>query len=68
MTAAVSVLRLKSRLAVLDNGAVVPIQTMIDADGRETDNASECLFAIVPLPCGSWACCDMRDFEDVELH
>jgi hypothetical protein len=58
----------KMRFVVLDSGATLPIQTMINADGDETDDPDECIFAIVPHPCGSWICCDLREYEDVKSH
>ncbi len=64
----VAAINRRTRLAILDSGAVVPISNMIDIDGYETDNPDECLHAIVQLPCGTWECCDMRDFENVKSH
>ena len=66
--AAVIAINRKARLAILDSGAVVEIASMIDLDGNETNDPEQCFCAIVPLPCGRWACCDLGEFEDVSSH
>lgn len=66
--AAVVAINRTRRLVLLDSGAVVPIETMIDADGERTNDPDECFCAIVQLPCGRWACCDLREFEDSQSH
>lgn len=66
--AAVRAINRMKRLALLDGGAVVSITTMLDIDGDETNDPEECFIAILQLPNGSWACCDIRDFEDSVSH
>lgn len=67
VAAVVSINRSK-RLALLDSGTVVTIETMLDNDGAETDDPEQCAMAILQLPCGRWACCDLKEFEDSATH
>ncbi len=64
----VAAIDFKLQLAILDNGDAVPIAVMLDINGNETDVRDEYFWAIVPLPCGGWVYCDLRDFEDVKSH
>jgi hypothetical protein len=54
--------------AVLDTGHIVHFSVMLDRDGDETDDASECVCAVAPLPNGDWAVIDFSQFETVSVH
>jgi hypothetical protein len=49
----------KTASAVLDDGTVVKFSAMVDAFGDETDDASEAIAAIAPLPDGKWLGIDL---------
>lgn len=54
--------------AILDTGHVVHFATMLDIDGNETDDVSECVCAVAPLPNGDFAVIDFSEFETVRVH
>lgn len=54
--------------AILDTGQIVHFSLMFDAEGNETDDVSECVCAVAPLPNGDWAVIDFSEFEQVSVH
>lgn len=54
--------------AILDTGQIVHFAVMLDIDGNETDDVSECVCAVAPLPNGDWAVIDFSEFETVSVH
>lgn len=54
--------------AILDNGTIVHFAVMLDIDGNETDDLSECVCAVAPLPNRDWAVIDFSEFETVLVH
>lgn len=54
--------------AILDCGTIIHFATMLDLDGNETDDVSECVCAVAPLPDGRWAVIDFSKFETVSVH
>lgn len=67
-TAAVTAINRSKRLALLDSGDVVLFEMMLDIDGDVTNDPDECFVAILQLPCGRWAYCDLREYEDTPSH
>lgn len=41
--------------AILDTGHIIHFAVMLDIDENETDDVSECVCAVAPLPNGDWA-------------
>lgn len=54
--------------AVLNTGHIVHFSLMLDGDGDETDEVSECVCAVAPLPDGRWVVIDFSEFETVSVH
>jgi hypothetical protein len=54
--------------AILDTGEIVHFSLMFDAEGNETDDVSECVCAVAPLPNGDWVVIDFSEFEQVSAH
>lgn len=54
--------------AILDTGQIVHFSVMLDMEGNETDDVSECVCAVAPLPNGQWAVIDFSEFETVAVH
>lgn len=54
--------------AILSTGQIVHFATMLDIEGNETDDVSECVCAVAPLPDGRWAVIDFSQFETVSVH
>lgn len=54
--------------AILDCGTIIHFATMLDIDGNETDDVSECVCAVAPLPNGYFAVIDFSEFESVSVH
>lgn len=54
--------------AILDTGHIVHFATMLNIEGDETDEVTECVCAVAPLPDGNWAVIDFSQFESVQLH
>lgn len=53
------------RVAMTRSGVTVPITQMFDADGDETEDPSECVTFIGPLPNGQWYTEINADFMNV---
>lgn len=64
----VEVVNLTKRLALLDDGRSCRVDTLLDADGDETDEPRDAVVAILALPDGRWGVIDLRDFEPREPH
>jgi hypothetical protein len=54
--------------AILDCGTIIHFATMLDIEGNETDDVSECVCAVAPLPNGDWCVIDFSEFERVAVH
>lgn len=54
--------------AILDNGTFIHFALILDHDGEETDDASEAVVAVAPLPNGEWVVIDFSEFETVQVH
>lgn len=54
--------------SILDTGQIVHFSVMLDAEGNETDDVSDCTVAVAPLPDGRWVVVDMSEFETVSFH
>ncbi len=54
--------------AILDTGQIIHFATMLDIEGNETDDVSECVVAVAPLPCGRWVVIDFSEFERGAVH
>jgi len=54
--------------AVLDTGHIVHFSVMLGRDGDETNDVSECVCAVAPLPDGDWVVIDLTQFETVSVH
>lgn len=54
--------------AILDNGTIIHFALMLDIDQQETDDVSEAVVAVAPLPDGRWAVIDFSKFETVSVH
>lgn len=55
-------------LILLDTNETVEIDTMIDADGDETDDPDLALAALAPLPDGRWIVVDLTAFERAQIQ
>jgi hypothetical protein len=64
----VTAIKRSEACAILDTGQMVHFATMIDVDGNETEDVSECAFAVVPLPDGRWEVIAFSDFNNVSTH
>lgn len=58
----------RDRLVLLENGSTVPIDTLIDAWGDETDDEGLARTAICPLPDGKWMAVDLTLFTWGKVH
>ena len=56
------------RIAILEDGAIVPLGLFLDRDGDETDEIDAAVIAIAALPDGRWIVIDLADFERRLLH
>lgn len=54
--------------AILDTGQIIQFAVMLDIDGNETGDVSECVCAVAPLPNGDWVVIDFSEFETVSVH
>ncbi|PWJ88361.1 hypothetical protein C8D77_11183 [Mesorhizobium loti] len=63
LTVDVAAVNVAQRIAVMDDGATVHLETLLDADGEETDDADEARSAVGQLPDGSWLAVDLTQFE-----
>lgn len=54
--------------AILDNGTIIHFSLMLDIEGEETDDVSECVCAVAPLPDGKWVVIDFSEFESASVH
>ena len=66
--AAVELINVTDGLVILKSGAVVKIETMLDADGNRTSDPKECEIAICELPNGQWASFCLWEYEHVRSH
>lgn len=55
-------------LILLDTDETVEIDTLLDADGDETDDPQAAVAAVAPLPNGRWISVDLAAFESAENH
>ena len=56
------------RIAILEDGAVIPLGALIDRDGDETDEAELAVIALAALPDGRWIVIDLAAFEPRLVH
>jgi hypothetical protein len=54
--------------AILDNGTIIHFALMLDIHQDETDDVSEAVVAVAPLPDGNWTVIDFSKFETVSVH
>lgn len=54
--------------AILDTGQIIHFALMLDIHQDETDDVSEAVVAVAPLPDGRWAVIDFSKFEMVSVH
>jgi hypothetical protein len=54
--------------AILDDGAMIKFHAAYDEFGEETDDLSEAVTAIAPLPDGTWIAIDFRYFDPVVVN
>lgn len=52
------------RVAILEDGTLVPMDVLLDRDGDETDDIEAAVAAVAPLPDGRWAVIDFTQFPD----
>lgn len=64
----VTAINLSEACAILDTGHIVHFATMLDMEGNETEDVSECVVAVAPLPNGNWVVIDFSEFETVSVH
>jgi hypothetical protein len=57
------------RLVLWDNGLTTSMTNLYALGGDETDDPSEAVFAVAPLPHGEgWASIDLTCFADARTH
>lgn len=54
--------------AILDTGHIIHFSVMLDREGDETNDVTETVVAVAPLPDGRWAVIDFSKFETVSVH
>lgn len=54
--------------AILDTGQIIHFALMLDIHQDETDDVSQAVVAVAPLPDGRWAVIDFSKFETVSVH
>lgn len=54
--------------AILDTGHIVHFAVMLDIEQQETDDVSEAVVAVAPLPDGNWVVIDFSQFETMAVH
>ncbi len=63
MMSDVAAVNVGQRIAVMDDDTIVHLETLLDADGEETDDAEAARSAVGQLPDGSWLAVDLTQFE-----
>lgn len=56
------------RIAVLEDGSTLPLKTLLDSDGEETDSIEDAVSAVAPLPDGRWVVIEFGAFEPRLAH
>lgn len=57
-----------SGIAITDANEVCTVSVWLAADGFETDDVTEAVFAIGELPDGRWFMADLREYERSEVQ
>lgn len=56
------------RVAVLEDGTEIPLETLLDCDGDETEDLDDAVVAVAPLPNGKWVTIDLTAFAPHQVH
>jgi hypothetical protein len=59
----------EGKFFLLTDGTVIPWEAMMDADGNDTEDPTQCVIAVFQIPegyagAGRWSGHDIREFAD----
>lgn len=64
----VAFLNISQGLAILTDGRVCEVTTLIDSDGDITDAPADAVVCVAQTPSGDWLAINLDAFDPMEIH